>query len=103
MAEPINIEALQHSLDHMRVDHETVVKAFDVAAQLTDWVNDRCQSTFPGVHVSVAKEWVSVSIGQFVVWDSEENGDDELNINDCLSEYCSEVMALNEPFENHAE
>jgi len=99
MGEPINVAALFHSLDLLRLDHSTVKQAFSVAAELQDWLDERCvESDVPVVEVCVSRGVVEILIGECCVWESENYDLVNLTSVACLREYRDHVENLIEPF-----
>lgn len=98
----IDIPELQHSLDHLRLDHPVVVKAFEVAARLRGMLDQHAEilglDEIPTPSVAVWHGGVLLDIGDTTVWYSENDNDEELTVDKCWATYRLAALQMGSMF-----
>lgn len=94
----VSMSTLLKDMDKLRWDHPITMKALKVAKQLQKWVDARGQLfkdyECPFVAVVVSEVIVSITIGDFCVWESESVDEECLTLELCKAAYIEEVMRL---------
>jgi hypothetical protein len=95
----ISPSAIRGSLNYMRWDHPTVLKAFEIAKKLQEWLFNHYQSDeAPTVSLAVAQPGCIIAIGEVVVYSSEHDTIDELTFDCCVDNYKEAVKLFMVPF-----
>lgn len=100
-SEKISVSDLLHSVDYLRSDHPQVQLAFGVGKTLQGWFDDRYQDgpgQSPMVSLDICHPCVTLSIGDVVVWDSENDDTEALSRDRCLQRYRDHLTRQLAPF-----
>jgi hypothetical protein len=93
--EIIDVQALQDSLDYSLPSNDTTRLAFSVMRQIQAWIDDSDSPEPPPVAgVTVARHYLDISIGEFVVWSSLESDGDALSAESCIESFREQVQSL---------
>lgn len=89
----IDVGRMLHSLDKARWDHPMTLAAFKVMRALNDWINRTVvPESAPLVMVLVSAPMISLTIGEWCVWHSECDSEEDLTFEYCRDAYRREVL-----------
>lgn len=78
----------------------TLRKALKVADELQTWLDEHAVSVVPTAHVTVCRDSLGININEVTVWDSELNGDDEIDRDTLLLFYRTELSCYTVMFDD---
>jgi len=96
--ERMYIQSLLNSSDYLKWDNPTTMRAFVVAKELKTWMAGVVEN-YPCVSVVVCEAVVAVMVGETCLWNSEHDGIDDLNLENCRKALKEEVLHLAAVFE----
>ena len=83
--EPLNVAALQASMDNFHPSHKLPGTLIRKAAELQDWLDVRCNDESPPtVNIRLCRYSAAIEINDVCVWDSEIQGDEGLTFAGCI-------------------
>jgi hypothetical protein len=97
--EPTILEVLTYQMQHDRPENRTTAQAIAVVEELNDWLdNIEGRSVMAEAYVTIARRTISVSIGDFHLWEDQCCSEDELTFEGIRARYLEELTALMVPF-----
>lgn len=90
------VKDLKDSLNHFHPRYEKTAQALDIANQLQDWIDNKCESHFPQAHVVIAKDMLTICVGEVAVWDSEAHSEEDFTLEFCKKEYVDFIGSIRE-------
>lgn len=96
----IKFDEMIKSLDKLRWDHPITLKAFKIARELNTWIGKIVtEDEMPFVSIVVSAPYVAITIGDYCVWNSESDSEDDLTFDYCKESLHEEVLRLCAVFE----
>lgn len=94
----VSVKELLDMNDYSLPENETIKQAFTVLQVLTDWMEEKYDSVMYIPNITVSKHYLCLSIGEVVVWDSENNSPIDLTSECCKDEYKKHIDGMMEVF-----
>lgn len=79
------------------------LRAMHVAYELQLWIDNFANSMLPMAEARIQEEIITIMVGHFYVWNSDENTVDELTKDYCIGIFLSEVGSYQDIVNAHIE